>query len=122
MQTAAHGEHIGHPESAVVQRVRLQVLFTGTVLVLAALVSDFVYSSAPRAAEFAAAIGAVLLAMPVFWAALRDLATGSAHMAELVALKGILKSETLVTLRGYSRHDLDSMLSMWSKGIEFHYP
>jgi DNA-binding Lrp family transcriptional regulator len=41
------------------------------------------------------------------------------HMLEV---EGVQKSETLIALRGYSRGDLDSVFSVWTKEIAFRYP
>jgi len=65
---------------------RLYWIFTGTAFVLNAYVADWVYASNPLVADVSAAIGAVILAIPIFSAAIKDLLRGEMHMDELVAL------------------------------------
>lgn len=66
--------------------VRLGWLLAGSALVLNAYLADWIYPDNPLAADVSAALGAILLALPIFWAAIRDLLRGHLHMDELVAL------------------------------------
>ncbi len=68
------------------QSIRLVLLFLGTVLMLAAYVADWVYPDNELVAEFSATLGAIFLALPIFWVAVQDLFEGHMHMDELVAL------------------------------------
>ncbi len=87
MQPAKHGHEVGHHDHGNgLQKLRLPLLFFGTVFVVAAYVSDFVYGKDNLVGDFSAALGAVLLALPIFWVAIQDLLEGHMHMDELVAL------------------------------------
>ncbi len=66
--------------------VRIGWLLAGAALVVNAYIADWVYPDNPLAADISAAIGAIVLALPIFWAAIRDLLRGHLHMDELVAL------------------------------------
>lgn len=87
MQPAKHGHEAGHRDHGHgVQRFRLPLLFAGTVFVIAAYLSDLVYGKNNLVGDFSAALGAALLALPIFWVAIQDLLEGHMHMDELVAL------------------------------------
>lgn len=87
MQPEKHGHEAGHHDhSHGVQRFRLPLLFAGTVFVIAAYLSDLVYGKNSLVGDFSAALGATLLALPIFWVAIQDLLEGHMHMDELVAL------------------------------------
>jgi Cd2+/Zn2+-exporting ATPase len=77
--------HHGH-DAAREQARQMIWLFAGTAFMLNAYIADALFASNPLVAEFSAAIGALLLAMPIFWSALKDLAQGKMQMNELVAL------------------------------------
>ena len=64
-------------------------LFTGLVFLLGSLFSLWLYPENRQVSDFAAVIGAVLLAIPIFKTAVRDLMHGHMHFEEFVAL-GIL--------------------------------
>jgi len=66
--------------------VNLGWLLAGSALVLNAYIADALYPDNPIAADVSATLGALVLALPIFWAALRDLIRGHLHMDELVAL------------------------------------
>ncbi|MCS6772101.1 MAG: cation-translocating P-type ATPase [Kiritimatiellae bacterium] len=74
------------PENHAHHRVRAGWLWTGAALVLNSYVADWLLPDNPLAAEMSAAAGALVLAAPIFLAALRDLIRGHLHMDELVAL------------------------------------
>lgn len=92
MQTQSHAPEATsvHPHShgneTTVQVVRLTMLFVGAVLVLAAFLGDWLYQDNQLVAEFSAALGAILLSLPIFWVAIQDLLEGHMHMDELVAV------------------------------------
>ncbi len=60
----------------------------GGVLVLNSYLGRFFFSEVidPYAVELSALVGAVILSVPIFWAAIKDLAAGKVYMNELVAL------------------------------------
>lgn len=74
------------PSNHAHHTVRLGWLLVGAALVLNAYVSDWVYPDNPMAADVSATLGALVLALPIFGSALRDLLRGHVHMDELVAL------------------------------------
>jgi Cd2+/Zn2+-exporting ATPase len=76
----------GAPTNHARHSVRLGSLLAGAALVLNAYLADWIYPDNPLAADFSAALGALILALPIFWAAIRDLLRGHLHMDELVAL------------------------------------
>ncbi|HMP76487.1 MAG TPA: cation-translocating P-type ATPase [Kiritimatiellia bacterium] len=82
-----HGCDCGHGgANHAHHEVKLGWLLAGSALVLNAYIADWVYPENPVAAEISATLGAIVLALPIFWAALRDLLRGHLHMDELVAL------------------------------------
>jgi Cd2+/Zn2+-exporting ATPase len=85
MQACCHADHLG-PESRTAHAVRVALIFLGSAFVLNAFAGDFLYRSNPLVNEVSAAIGALILAAPIFWSAIRDLLRGDMHMDELVAL------------------------------------
>lgn len=85
MQACCHGEHVGE-HGHQHQVVRIVWLLLGTAFVLNAYVGRWIYGAESLALELSAAIGALILAAPIFGAALRDLVRGQMHMDELVAL------------------------------------
>jgi len=78
-------EHHGH-DAAKEQARQMVWLFAGTAFMLNAYIADWLFAGNPLVAEFSAALGAVMLAMPIFWSAIKDLAQGKMQMNELVAL------------------------------------
>lgn len=82
----SHAHHHHHHGAGALQAVRLAMLFVGSILVLAAFLGDWIYPDNRLAADFSATIGAILLALPIFWVAIQDLLEGHMHMDELVAL------------------------------------
>ena len=61
-------------------------IFIGTAFVLNGYLARFVYPDNPLVGEVSAMIGAVMLALPIFRTAVRDLVQGQIRMNELVAL------------------------------------
>ena len=85
MQACCHGDHVGeHGERA--QVVRIFWMLLGTAFVLNAYLGDFLYADNPLVLDVSAALGALILAAPIFWSAIKDLVRGEMHMDELVAL------------------------------------
>jgi Zn2+/Cd2+-exporting ATPase len=84
-ELCCHGGHFGK-EGEAHQVARLSWIFVGTALVLNAYLADFFYRADPLLAEISAAAGAIVLAAPILWSALRDVLRGELHMDELVAL------------------------------------
>ncbi len=66
--------------------VRVGWLLAGAALLLNAYIAGGLYPDNRLLADFSAAAGAWILALPIFWSALRDLLRGHLHMDELVAL------------------------------------
>lgn len=60
----------------------------GGVLVLNSYLAYFFFPSTidPHAVDFSALVGALILSVPIFWAAIKDLIAGKIYMNELVAL------------------------------------
>ena len=85
MQACCHGDHVGeHGERA--QVVRISWMLLGMAFVLNAYLGDLFYADNPLVLDLSAAVGALILAAPIFWSALKDLVRGEMHMDELVAL------------------------------------
>ena len=85
MQACCHGDHVGeHGERA--QVVRISWMLLGMAFVLNAYLGDLFYADNPLVLDLSAAVGALILAAPIFWSALKDLVHGEMHMDELVAL------------------------------------
>jgi hypothetical protein len=85
MQACCHGDHVGeHGERA--QVVRIFWMLLGSAFVLNAYLGDLWYADNPLVLDVSAAVGALILAAPIFWSALKDLVRGEMHMDELVAL------------------------------------
>jgi Cd2+/Zn2+-exporting ATPase len=81
----SHGDDAyGRANTSVVGR--LYWIFFGTAFVLNAYLADFVYPQNPLVADVSAAIGALILALPIFRSAIRDVWRGELHMDALVAL------------------------------------
>jgi ATPase, P-type (transporting), HAD superfamily, subfamily IC/heavy metal translocating P-type ATPase len=74
---------VGKPEM-----FRLGIALFGGILVLNCYLSRVFFSNAidETARDFSALIGALILSMPIFFEAIRDLIKGKVHMNELVAL------------------------------------
>ena len=89
MQSQSHAQEVGNVHEhggALSQTVRLVLLFAGSLLVVAAFLADWIYRDNTMVGDFSATIGAILLALPIFWVAILDLWEGHMHMDELVAL------------------------------------
>ncbi len=80
-----HCDHYGQ-EGHQHQVVRLTWIFLGSAFVINSYLADWIYGTNPLVAQVSAAIGAIILAAPIFWAAIQDLRRGEMHMDELVAL------------------------------------
>ncbi len=66
-------------------RLLLWVL-VGAAFVIGGFVADWLYPDNPMAGDLSAAVGAVMLALPILVTAARDLIEGHVHMDELVAI------------------------------------
>ncbi len=64
----------------------LLLIFLGTAFVINAYLADYVYKANPLVGHVSAAIGAVILILPILREAIRDLLHGELRMNELVAL------------------------------------
>jgi len=85
MQTTAPSERCC--ESGTHQGTRLLwLIFLGTACVANGYLADHLYRGNQPIGDVSAALGAVLLASPIFWNAARDLLRGHLRMNELVAL------------------------------------
>ncbi len=69
-------------------RIALAVALAGGVLVLNSYVAELFFAGVidPRAAEYSALLGALILSVPIWWSAVKDLLRGKVYMNELVAL------------------------------------
>ncbi|MCP5488871.1 MAG: cation-translocating P-type ATPase [Verrucomicrobia bacterium] len=85
MKAESHSHAIGCCDHAD-RSGRLSWLFTGSAFVIAAYAGDLLYPDNPMAAEISAVIGALLLAAPIVWSAVRDLFRGELHMDAPVAI------------------------------------
>ena len=114
MATAEHAEHHGHSiydhrhdyfdvgdphgHDAEKQQTRVAVRLIGTLLggalVANAYLSDWLLPESRGVGDFSAALGAILLAAPLFWHSIRDLTQGHLNMDELASL-GILAALSL---------------------------
>lgn len=70
------------------EMTRLGIALLGGILVLNSYLSKLLFTTAVdvNARDLSAFIGALMLSMPIFWEAARDLIRGKVHMNELVAL------------------------------------
>lgn len=66
--------------------VRIFWMLLGSAFVLNAYLGDLWYADNPLVLDLSAAVGALILAAPIFWSAIKDLVRGEMHMDELVAL------------------------------------
>ena len=85
MQTCCHADHVGE-QGERAQVVRIFWMLLGTAFVLNAYLGDVFYADNPLVLDISAAVGALILAAPIFWSAIKDLVRGEMHMDELVAL------------------------------------
>ncbi len=85
MQACCHHDDDAHRNPAKQLR-RTILMLVGTAFVLNGYLAGWVYGANPLVADFSAAIGALILAMPIFISAIKDLMRGHMHMDELVAL------------------------------------
>ena len=83
MKACCHSEDLNAPPSPF---TTLKWLFPGTAFVVGAYLIDWLYPANPAAADLSAALGAILLALPIFAAAIKDILKGFLGMGELVAL------------------------------------
>jgi len=87
-----------HAHDAEQQQTKVAVRLLGTLLggalVTNAYLCDWLLPTSRGIGDFSAAIGALLLAAPLFWHAIRDLTHGDLHMDALAAL-GILAALSL---------------------------
>ena len=85
MQTCCHGDHYG-PEHEAARRRRLVWMLVGAALVLNAYLGDHLFATNPLVNDLTAAAGAIVLALPIIWGAIRGLLAGHTHVDELVAI------------------------------------
>ncbi len=85
MQACCHADHVGE-QGERAQVVRIFWMLLGTAFVLNAYLGDVFYADNPLVLDISAAVGALILAAPIFWSAIKDLVRGEMHMDELVAL------------------------------------
>ncbi len=86
---ACHGHsHGATPGREGQEKMRLLVAFVGGILVLNSYLAKVFLSAYldPFAIELSAIAGALILAVPIIWSAIRDLLSGHVFMNELVAL------------------------------------
>ncbi len=79
-------EHAHHHDDTGGVNLRILATFVGGMLVIVAVVAQYLYQDTPERAELVAFVAAVILGAPLVWEALRDLIRGHAEMNELVAL------------------------------------
>mgnify|MGYP000858295919 CR=1 FL=1 len=84
MQVISPAENIGKGGRRA-SRLLLLVLL-GMAFIVNSFIAGALYRNNPLAADVSAAIGAILLAIPIFWTALRGLLKGHVHINELAAL------------------------------------
>jgi Zn2+/Cd2+-exporting ATPase len=77
--------HEHHHKGLGAARLLLWVLI-GTAFVIAGYIAGWIYPENPLAGDLSAAIGAIMLALPILVTAVRDLVEGHVHMDELVAI------------------------------------
>src|ERR1035437_7256436 len=79
-------EHHGHHHD---ETIRLGVAIFGGVLVLNSYLAGLLFTKSidPFAIELSAIVGALILAIPIWISAVRDLVQGKAYMNELGALR-----------------------------------
>jgi len=82
---AEHHEHHGHHHD---ETIRLGVAIFGGILVLNSYLASLFFSKSidPFAIALSAIVGALILAIPIWVSAVRDLVQGKVYMNELVAL------------------------------------
>lgn len=85
MQTTGHSHSCCEPNANQGTRL-LWLVFLGTAFVANGYLADHLYRGNQPIGDVSAAIGALLLAAPIFWNAARDLLRGQLRMNELVAL------------------------------------
>ena len=85
MQASCGCHHHG-PEAERAQTRQVFWLFSGTAFLLNTYLAGWLFPDNLLVAEFCAATGALLLALPIFWTAIKDIGRGRMNMNELVAL------------------------------------
>ncbi|MCX6996406.1 MAG: hypothetical protein NTV49_04820 [Kiritimatiellaeota bacterium] len=85
MLTRHHSEEVGAEHGHAAGRLLLWI-FLGTAFVLNGYLAPFIFKDDPLIGDVSAAIGAVLLLLPILKTAIEDLLHGHIHMNELVAL------------------------------------
>jgi Zn2+/Cd2+-exporting ATPase len=86
MVSAIHHQSIDRPEARREASRLMLLILLGAAFLVNAFIAGALYPDNPLAADVAAAIGALILALPILWTAVQDLARGHVHMNELVAL------------------------------------
>ena len=84
MQALNKAKNIGKPKHGMT--ALLLLMFTGTAFVINAYLAGFIFKTDPLIGPVSAAIGALLLFLPILCNVIRDLVDGELHMNELVAL------------------------------------
>ncbi|HQQ04478.1 MAG TPA: cation-translocating P-type ATPase [Kiritimatiellia bacterium] len=84
MQVVNSAENVGRGGRRA-SRLLLLVLL-GMAFIVNSFIAGLIYRDNPLAADVSAAVGAILLALPIFWTAIRGLLAGSLQMNELVGL------------------------------------
>ncbi len=84
MQTHSKADHLGCKHETGPRL--LWWIFLGTAFVVNAYLAGWVYADNPHVGDISAAIGAVILLLPILRTAVADLARGELRMNELVAL------------------------------------
>lgn len=66
--------------------VHIMVTMLGGILTLNSFLAEWLYTGSKFQAQFSAVLGALILGVPIIWAAIKDVAAGRFFMNELVAL------------------------------------
>ena len=77
-----HNHDDGHGHA----HVPLGVTMLGGILVLNSFLAEWLYDGSKFQTQFSALLGALILGVPIIWAAIKDVAAGRFFMNELVAL------------------------------------
>jgi Zn2+/Cd2+-exporting ATPase len=77
-----HGKDDGHGHA----HVPLGLTMLGGILILNSFLAEWLYTGSKFQAQLSALVGALILGVPIIWAAIKDVAAGRFFMNELVAL------------------------------------
>ena len=79
------GDKEGHHHEHGHTVVNLAVAFLGGILIVNSVLAEwFVYTKSPIAADLSAMLGALILAIPILYTAVKDIAEGNIFMNELL--------------------------------------